>query len=418
MTAPQLTILIFEDAGGVGLSPLLRLRPAFELRSGIFSLRERCELLGLPLRAQPQARVRALVAEALPELLAPLPAQRVLAVNARLLASLPQLHELLERAAREDFALQGAGALLAAAGANFDPTPRGESSSLGLLEFPWQLAHGGGKQIEIDFPTLLQQPEFRWRSVALRPQADASYARELAVPLLPGQARIEPGVHILGSERVLLGDGVRLAPGVVLDASGGPIVIGAGSQLAAHVSVLGPSFIGPGCRINPGARLREGTILGALCRIGGEVEASVVLDASNKQHEGFLGHAVLGSWVNLGAATNVSDLKNNYGSVRVDFGHGAFDSGERFVGPTIADHSKTAIGTLLGTGCVVDVACNVLGPGFPPRYLPPFSWGGAAGFTRADLQKTLATAQIVCSRRQAEFTPAMREILMRVHREL
>jgi UDP-N-acetylglucosamine diphosphorylase/glucosamine-1-phosphate N-acetyltransferase len=170
--------------------------------------------------------------------------------------------------------------------------------------------------------------------------------------------------------------------------------------------IVGPAYLGPGTVVNPGAKLREGTSLGAHCKVGGEIEESIVLDLSNKQHDGLLGHAVVGSWVNLGADTNGSDLKNNYGPVRVDLGGGGEDTGSSFVGPHFGDHAKTGIDTMLTTGGVVGVAANVFGGGFAPRHVPSFSWGGSDGLGEYRLDAAVDTAKTVFARRGARWTQA------------
>jgi UDP-N-acetylglucosamine diphosphorylase/glucosamine-1-phosphate N-acetyltransferase len=151
-----------------------------------------------------------------------------------------------------------------------------------------------------------------------------------------------------------------------------------------------------------------------VCKIGGEVEESVVQGWSNKQHEGFLGHAWLGEWVNLGADTNNSDLKNNYSSVRV-WEVGRFvDSSRMFVGLLCGDHVKSAIDTQFNTGTVVGLSSQIFGSGFPPKFVPPFSWGGAAGLERYDLERALETARAVMARRRRDLGPAYERAFRRV----
>jgi UDP-N-acetylglucosamine diphosphorylase/glucosamine-1-phosphate N-acetyltransferase len=148
--------------------------------------------------------------------------------------------------------------------------------------------------------------------------------------------------------------------------------------------------------------------IGPVCRIHGEVEASVVLGYSNKAHDGFLGHAYLGCWVNLGAMTTNSDLKNNYGNVRLWTPEGDVDTGERKLGCLLGDHVKTAIGTLLNTGTVVEAGSNLFGAAQPPKYVPPFSWGAEGTYA---LEKFLATAALVMGRRGVALGAGQRALL-------
>ena len=117
-----------------------------------------------------------------------------------------------------------------------------------------------------------------------------------------------------------------------------------------------------------------------------DVEESIIHSYSNKQHDGFLGHEYLGCWVNLGADTNNSDLKNNYANVKVFIKDEQVDSRSMFVGLIMGDHSRSGINTMFNTGTVVGVSCNVYGPGFPEKYLPSFSWGGTDSITTYELK--------------------------------
>ncbi|MFQ5631881.1 MAG: glucose-1-phosphate thymidylyltransferase, partial [bacterium] len=168
-------------------------------------------------------------------------------------------------------------------------------------------------------------------------------------------------------------------------------------------------------KIKIGAKIYGGTTIGAVCKVGGEVEGSILHGYANKQHEGFLGHAYLGEWTNLGADTNNSDLKNNYKSVRVNVNGEIVDSGSTFVGLFMGDHSKSGINTMFNTGTVVGVSCNVFGSGYPKKYIPSFTWGGVDADEKYDLEKALETARAVMSRRNKQMTPAQEALLRRIY---
>jgi UDP-N-acetylglucosamine diphosphorylase/glucosamine-1-phosphate N-acetyltransferase len=163
--------------------------------------------------------------------------------------------------------------------------------------------------------------------------------------------------------------------------------------------------------VKVGAKIYGDTSIGPLCKVGGEIENSIVLGFSNKQHDGFLGHSYLGAWVNLGADTNTSDLKNNYGNVRVQLGGEAIDTGRMFLGALIGDHAKTGINTMLNTGTIVGVSANVFGAGFPSKSIAPFSWGGAEGYQRFEIDKAIELARTVMARRNVTFTDADETLL-------
>jgi UDP-N-acetylglucosamine diphosphorylase/glucosamine-1-phosphate N-acetyltransferase len=229
-------------------------------------------------------------------------------------------------------------------------------------------------------------------------------------------AKLPKGVHLIGKRRDLkLGKGLQLLPGVAIDTTGGPVIIDNKVRITPPSYIQGPCYIGSESQID-GARIRPGTSIGHHCRISGEVEQSVIMHYSNKHHDGFLGHAYLGSWVNLGAQTCNSDLKNNYAPVKVHFKGRSLDTGSIKTGCFIGDHSKTAIGTMINTGSVVGISCNVFG-GPVNGELPAFSWGNSAHFTEHKLDKMLQTAETVMKRRGRELTPEMRELLGKVFEE-
>ena len=164
-----------------------------------------------------------------------------------------------------------------------------------------------------------------------------------------------------------------------------------------------------------GAKIEGPVSIGPTCKVGGEVEGSILQGFANKQHDGYLGHAYLGAWTNLGAATNNSDLKNNYSTVRVWTPQGEIDTGSRFVGLFMGDHSKSAIGTLFNTGTVVGFSCNVFGAGFPPKHLPSFTWGGVSGAQPYEVEKALEVARAVMGRRQVVMEPADEVLFRAIH---
>lgn len=199
-------------------------------------------------------------------------------------------------------------------------------------------------------------------------------------------------------EGVLSGDGVVVADQAVFDTAQGPVILDHGVTVAPHCYLEGPLYLGPGSVVKAGARIYGESSFGIGNRLAGEIGETTTGDFVNKQHDGFVGHAVLGSWINLGAMTTCSDLKNNYGTIRVDLGAGAVDTGRRFVGLLMGDHAKTAIGTLFNTGTCVGFGANVFGAGMPPKFVPNLSWGGE-GTDRTDVEKAVATATVVMSRR-------------------
>jgi len=149
--------------------------------------------------------------------------------------------------------------------------------------------------------------------------------------------------------------------------------------------------------------------------VRGEVSSSLFLGYANKAHDGYVGHSVIGHWVNLGAGTTTSNLKNTYGSVTLEVNGKRIDTGRQFLGSIIGDHVKTAIGTMLGTGTVVSLGAHLFGAAPVPRYVPPFAWGNQ-GAERLDEEGFLRIAERVLPRREVEFTPARRAYLSATYR--
>ncbi|MGD2121325.1 MAG: putative sugar nucleotidyl transferase, partial [Gemmatimonadota bacterium] len=256
-----------------------------------------------------------------------------------------------------------------------------------ILGDPWDLMAGTPPQLEADIPRFF-----------------------------PGYAADElPGCHVLGNELVSLGSGVVVEPGSVFDATEGPIRLSDGVVVRAHTRLAGPAFIGSNSTVLGGS-LGEVSV-GPVCKIRGEVESSVILGYTNKAHDGFLGHAYLGRWVNLGAFTTNSDLKNNYGPVRVGGAGGPRDTGLMKVGCFLGDHVKTGIGTLLNTGTMVGAGSSIFGGRMPPSYVPPFSWGAGADLTEFRLDKFLEVAERAMGRRRMPLEEGMAGVFRRAWEE-
>ncbi len=253
-----------------------------------------------------------------------------------------------------------------------------------------------------------------WDLVALnKPEIEADRAR-LGRSLRRIQRKGRSGVHLVRSRNIFAGKNTIIKPGAVLDASGGPIIIGSNVHVMPNAVITGPAVIGAGTVVKIGAKIYGGTSIGEQCKVGGEVEDSVMLAWSNKQHEGFLGHSYIASWVNLGADTNTSDLKNTYGSVHIIRGGVRINTGRQFLGLTMGDHSKSGINVMFDTGTVVGVCCNLFGPGMPPKEVPSFTWGGAGPLTTFDPTKGYDVMKIVMARRNVRPGGAYEKTVMRV----
>lgn len=203
-----------------------------------------------------------------------------------------------------------------------------------------------------------------------------------------------------------------IEPHVVLDATAGPIMIAAGAHVRAFTRLNGPCYIGRDS-IVLGGELSTVSI-GDTSKVRGEVANSVFLGLCNKGHDGFVGHSYLGRWVNLGAGTTTSNLKNTYGEVTLWTPSGTRETGQQFLGTLFGDHVKTGIGLRLTTGCVLGAGANVY-DAMPPKVVAPFSWGRAAPYTLYEAHKFIEAAARMMKRRHVDLSDSMRRHLAAVH---
>ncbi len=403
-------VCIFEGIYYSRLLPLVYTRPTYELRCGILTLKDKI------LNHFPDAKVtlhcRSYLAEHLAEIYPQYEINTIsnedtcLFINGRIIADEDFLNKVDVNNPNDILYVNGDQIVAAKVSgsklndlknslhdlftlSDFDGLFK-KQVDVKLINYPWDLINNNADQIEKDFNYLTRNVDKKING------------------------KIYSGVHLLDENNIYIGEGTSIKPGVVLDAENGPIYIGKGVKILPNVVIEGPAFIGDKTIVKISAKIYEGTSIGEVCKVGGEVENSIIHSYSNKQHEGFLGHSYLGMWVNIGADTNNSDLKNNYGSVKVYINGDLIDSGSQFVGLTMGDHSKTGINTMFNTGTVVGVSCNIFGSGIPPKYVPSFSWGGADMLTTYDLDRSLEVAKRVMARRNMSMSPAEEKLFRKV----
>lgn len=260
-----------------------------------------------------------------------------------------------------------------------------------LIRHPWELVDRNAEQIGLDF--------------------DAMRGASGATPA---------GLALVGcAERLFIHPSANIDPMVVADTTRGPVWIGPGAAVSAFTRLEGPCVIRAGTQIF-GAKIRAGTTLGPQCRIGGEVECSIVQGFTNKYHDGFLGHSYLGEWVNLAAGTSTGDLRFDYGPISVRMDGRAIPTGLTKVGSIIGDHARTGLGVLLNCGTVVGPFAGILPTGeLAPREFPAFARFGPAGMSfPSDIEEVLAAADVAMRRRGRELTPELREVYLALAREM
>ncbi len=220
------------------------------------------------------------------------------------------------------------------------------------------------------------------------------------------------GELVLGEHPVLVASNATIEPGVLFDASAGAIVVDERSHVHAFTRINGPCYVGRDVNVLGGDI--TACAIGDVSKVRGELSNTIVLGHSNKGHDGFVGHSYLGRWVNLGAGTITSNLKNTYGSVSIWTPDGVRDTGMQFLGTLFGDHAKTGIGLCLTTGTVLGAGVNVYGE-MPPKVVAPFAWGGAAPYETYRVEKFLEAAERMMSRRHVELSDRARRHLIAAH---
>ena len=225
--------------------------------------------------------------------------------------------------------------------------------------------------------------------------------------------------RVIGNGEIFIEEGAKIEC-AILNTEGGPIYIGANAEIMEGSVIRGPFALGEHAVIKMSSKIYGPTTIGKYCKIGGEVTNSIFHSYSNKGHDGFVGNSLIGSWCNLGADTNTSNLKNNYSNVKVHSYETMEmeEAGVMFCGVIMGDHSKTGINTMLNTGTSIGVCTNIFGSGFPPKYIPSFSWGAIEEREIYKLEKALEVAKIVMERRGVELSEGDKIILSYLSEQL
>lgn len=397
-------LVIYEDAGFERLYPLTYMRPTFDLRCGQTLLREKIEraagrkadalfvrdwLRDLCAARNPSAKVNDLAA---------LQGDDLLIANGRCLwtgdTPLPSGGDLCGMADGHIAYVtltQDTGGKLSAK--NFDEflataakaVPQ-EDAKVKMIAYPWNLIEQNPDAVADDFAKVGKSG------------VHGSFSDQAA---LWGP-----------KDRLYVAPGATVAPGAVIDTNHGPVLIEEGALVSPLVRIEGPTCIGRDTRCFVAGRIHEGTSIGPVCRVGGEIEESIIHGYSNKVHDGFLGHAYVCEWVNLGAGTTNSDLKNDYGDVEVYLNGTLTNTGSTKVGCFIGDHTKTSIGTMINTGTMIGMMSNLLGVGhLLPKQVPSFVMFLEGKFFKAGLKALTATARKAMGRRQVEMLPEEEALL-------
>ncbi|MCX7876315.1 MAG: putative sugar nucleotidyl transferase [Melioribacteraceae bacterium] len=399
------TICIFEDNGFENLYPLTYLRPIYELKCGIYSLLDKIKIyLGDNKYYHHSRNVLSSVLDEKYEsiITSNFPDEDIIFINGKVLFNDKFKFDVLNLKPNE--ALVNNDDLLAAFISKdniqkliFDENGLLDFNKINLtkieydtitIKFPWDLVNNNSNEIINDFKLFN-------KSNNLNKKLDY--------------------VSIKNKKDIFISSSADISPFVYFDASEGPIIIDSNVKILSHTYLKGPIYIGKNSLVKANTSIYHGTSIGQFCKVGGEIEESIIHSYSNKQHDGFLGHSYLAEWINLGAGTNNSDLKNNYSKISVLLNGKNVFTNSQFVGVVIGDHTKTAINTKINTGSIFGIGCNIYGDGFPPKYLPSFSWGGSDEIINYEFDKFIETANIVMKRRNVELKDTYTKLLKLIY---
>jgi UDP-N-acetylglucosamine diphosphorylase/glucosamine-1-phosphate N-acetyltransferase len=392
----KMNLILFDDDSRDRMLPLVYTRPVCELRIGILTIREKWELL---LETKASYITQDYLQKKYPIKIA----ERNLVINGALLPT-RKLVELFLQLEKNQAVIYN-DELLAANldGKQFkyleDDLPISEltgydisaDKSIQLVDELWKIYKLNGQEIENDFDLVTRNRKTQ---------------------------AISHSNTIVGTGRIFLEEGANVE-GSILNTNNGSIYIGKDAEIMEGAMIRGGLAMGANSTIKMGAKIYGPTTLGPWSKVGGEVNNSVILGYSNKGHDGYLGNSVIGEWCNLGADTQISNLKNNYTDIKLwDYQKGKFvQTGQQFCGLIMADHAKSGISVMFNTGTSVGVASNIFGTGYPRNFIPSFAWGGLIGYETYQIEKALDTVERVMDRRGMALDELDREILLEVFRQ-
>lgn len=386
-----MNIILFDDNSRQRLLPFTHTRPVADIRCGILTMRERWQvILGSMSSTLTESYLQAVF-----------PVQTCddnLLVNGALFAN-KELGKAITKLADGEKLMSG-NTLLAVRTSNADITfdnldaltqeltPVHYEGEIMLLKNVWDIFSINDKAIRADF-----------------------------APIVEGRqsAAIPEGVTVSAKENIFIEEGAVIGIGTIINATTGPVYIAKDAEVMEGCMLRGPLALCEHGVIKMGAKIYGATTIGPGCKVGGEISNVVFFANSNKGHDGYLGNAVLGEWCNLGADTNCSNLKNNYDEVKIwdEATNKSVRTGLQFCGLIMGDHSKCGINTMFNTGTVVGVSANIFGAGFPEKFVPSFTWGGAESLTTYQFARALDTANRMMQRRNKSLNEA--EVAMYQH---
>ena len=396
----------FEDDLLENFHPLTLTRPVYDLRVGIYTLGEKwVNALQSPHKIC--GPIREHLRGVFDEYKFDESTEEILWINPRFIPN-KNLVEQLQKLVPESGLLSGSGSLIAAKvtqqihnrwmenGITSDEisTSKIEADSITEVKNIWELFQLNGNQINQDISWLD-------RSLFID-KIEASF----------------PHATFINADQIYIEEGANIEAGAILIAEKGPIFIGKNAHIMAGAIIRGSSAICNNSVVKMGAKIYEDTTIGPVCKVGGEISNVIFHSYSNKAHDGYAGNSVFGQWCNIGADTNTSNLKNNYSTVKVRDWHTnkMMDTGQQFIGTIMGDHSKTGINSMLNTGTLCGVCCNLFSDDYPPKHVPSFSWISGNNIVPYHFEKAIEAMEKMMQRRSVELTPAYKNMMKAIFR--
>ena len=402
----MLPICLFEDYQEVNFRPLTLSKPIFLLRTGCFTQVERIKSLfpNYSVAVDCRNSFRKLLEEESIALFKQVEEKetKVLFLNARWI---PNRGDILNRIS----------------------TLEAGSTSFSIFQENTLLLAWQSSGFSPDYPEDAENKEYVEGELLLNGMGDLisdvggqinADLRSIGNALVGIDSKSFSSVHFMNESAIFTNGEVKIEANCVLDAQNGPIILEDGVTVKANSVLYGPLYLGAHSTINALSRISNAAI-GPYCKIGGELSSSIVEGFSNKGHDGYLGNSYVSKWCNLGADTNTSNLRNDYGPVKLYNAQSKRDesTGLTFAGLFMADHSKCSINTMFNTGTVVGVSCNLFGSGFHDRHIPSFTWGKPGKYLPYRIDKSLKVAETMMARRGKKLTPAERSLLEKIAEE-
>lgn len=405
------TICVFEDVEYKKLLPLAHTRAVYELKCGALTLLEKIEsayakceyvlhardyLLGAMKKRHKTKLVNSINK-----------ATAVLFINGRVLVDTAFYKKVPINGEDEVFYSNGEIAAARLSKENLEAIKLKFKNSLSTADF--EEIRDKVKISEIDAVFI----NYLW-DLLKHNKTELSRDLESLAPRKSIKGKIHSSAVVYDKNNLVLEEGAEIGAMVVIDNRNGIVFVDKESKLLAFTRIEGPAYIGRGSIISD-ALIKPYTSIGPLCKVSGEVSATIIHGNSNKAHFGFIGDSYIGEWVNLGAGTTNSNLKNNYHTVKIWYNDQSIDTGESFVGCFIADHSKIGIGTLISTGAIIGVSANYFGGGYTPKFLPSFSWGCKDKLEEFRLDEAIKTAGAMMQRRRIDIDESDKQLLKYIY---